>query len=250
MIRAYVYFCFTLSIVLYETLLFIRNRTQILSNFKKNVRSNCVVFWKLKKRLKQWLSNEKIIILFLIKPCWVYAVDKGLVFALLTTNVWKNRKKKKTCDSNFWLSILCSENMAVIEECKHVHDFNGTIAQCDFVQNNEHCNDTDGYFNYVEILYCDFGGTLAPLAIFIYALWLIVLFIGLGESADSYFCPNLAIISKTLRYSTVFKCYTSTENFRLTQNKIEPKNPNPKDGFTGNDFFLLWMLASTGFFCV
>jgi len=91
--------------------------------------------------------------------------------------------------------------MASIEECKHVHDFNGTLAQCDFVQNNEHCNDTDGYFNYVEILYCDFGGTLAPLAIFIYALWLIVLFIGLGESADSYFCPNLAIISKTLRLS-------------------------------------------------
>jgi hypothetical protein len=53
--------------------------------------------------------------------------------------------------------------MAAIEECKHVHDFNGTLAQCDFVQNNEHCNDTDGYFNYVEILYCDFGGTLAPL---------------------------------------------------------------------------------------
>ena len=94
MIRAYVYFCFTLSIVLYETLLFIRNRTQILSNFKKNVGSNCVVFWKLKKRLKQCLSTEKII-LFLIKPYWVYAVDKDLVFALLTTNVWKNRKKKK-----------------------------------------------------------------------------------------------------------------------------------------------------------
>ena len=56
----------------------------------------------------------------------------------------------------------------------------------------------------MEILYCDFGGTLAPLAIFLYALWLIVLFIGLGESADSYFCPNLAIISKTLRYNTVF----------------------------------------------
>ena len=110
----------------------------------------------------------------------------------------KTEKNMWFWQTGFWLQIFC-ENMAAIEECKHVHDFNGTIAQCDFVQNNEHCNDTDGYFNYVEILYCDFGGTLAPLAIFIYALWLIVLFIGLGESADSYFCPNLAIISKTLR---------------------------------------------------
>ena len=148
-------------------------------------------------------------------------------------------ERKKHVIQIFDYQYFCSENMAATEECKHVHDFNGTLAQCGFVQNNEHCNDTDGYFNYVEILYCDFGGTLTPLAIFIYALWLIVLFIGLGESADFYFCPNLAIISKTLRYSTVFKCYTSTENFRLTQNKIEQKNPIPKDGFTGNDFFLL-----------
>ena len=116
----------------------------------------------------------------------------------------KKPKEKKHVIQIFDYQYFCSENMAAIEECKHVHDFNGTLAQCDFVQNNEHCNDTDGYFNYVEILYCDFGGTLAPLAIFIYALWLIVLFIGLGESADSYFCPNLAIISKTLRYNTVF----------------------------------------------
>ena len=93
--------------------------------------------------------------------------------------------------------------ISAIEECKHVHDFNGTQAQCDFVQNNENCNDTDGYFNYVEILYCDFAGEEAYLAIFIFALWLVVLFIGLAVSADDYFCPNLATISKTLRYITV-----------------------------------------------
>ena len=91
--------------------------------------------------------------------------------------------------------------MASVEECKHVHDFNGTQAKCDFVQNNEHCNDTDGYLNYVEILYCDFDGSEAYLAIFTFALWICILFIGLGVSADDYFCPNLAIISKTLRLS-------------------------------------------------
>ena len=39
------------------------------------------------------------------------------------------------------------------------------------------------------------------MAIFTFALWIFILFIGLGVSADDYFCPNLAIISKTLRLS-------------------------------------------------
>ena len=62
--------------------------------------------------------------------------------------------------------------------------------------------ESDGYLNYVEILYCQFGGNpqMAILAMGIFLLWLCILFIGLAISADDYFCPNLASISKTLRW--------------------------------------------------
>jgi len=85
-------------------------------------------------------------------------------------------------------------------DCNHVRDLNYS-QQCDFVQNNEECSESDGYLNYVEILYCQFGGNpqMAILAMGIFLLWLCILFIGLAISADDYFCPNLASISKTLR---------------------------------------------------
>ena len=62
--------------------------------------------------------------------------------------------------------------------------------------------ESDGYLNYVEILYCHFGGNpqMAILAMSIFLVWLCILFIGLAISADDYFCPNLASISKTLRW--------------------------------------------------
>lgn len=82
-------------------------------------------------------------------------------------------------------------------DCKEVHQFNDSWAKCEFVKNNSNCQDSDGYLNYVEILYCDFSHVY--LALILYALWLLVLFIGLGATADDYFCPNLAIISKTCR---------------------------------------------------
>lgn len=85
-------------------------------------------------------------------------------------------------------------------DCKHVHDINGTSAKCDFVKNNSHCQESEGVFNYVQVLYCDFEGTgLNYVAVGLFAMWLLVLFIGLAVSADDYFCPNLASISKTLR---------------------------------------------------
>merc|ERR1719412_1033626 len=42
---------------------------------------------------------------------------------------------------------------------------------------------------------------MAILAMSIFLVWLCILFIGLAISADDYFCPNLASISKTLRLS-------------------------------------------------
>ena len=90
--------------------------------------------------------------------------------------------------------------MADEVECSHVHEINGTQAQCDFVKTNDLCQDSEGYFNYVEILYCTFGGGFEPyLGIALYCQWIFVLFVALAVSTDDFFCPNLATISKTLR---------------------------------------------------
>merc|ERR1719347_962462 len=45
------------------------------------------------------------------------------------------------------------------------------------------------------------GQTLFPLTIILLLLWLLLLFIALAVSADDYFCPNIEVISKTLRLS-------------------------------------------------
>jgi len=73
--------------------------------------------------------------------------------------------------------------------------------RCYFAQHNDNCQDVDGFINYVTILYCTFGKSLFPLAIVIYVLWLVMLFIALAVSADDYFCPSIEIISKVLRLS-------------------------------------------------
>ena len=89
--------------------------------------------------------------------------------------------------------------MASNDSCQYVNSIVGSQSQCEFVQQNEDCQDSDGYLNYVEIIYCDFVDETYILPITLYALWLIVLFIALAVSADDFFCPNLASISKTLR---------------------------------------------------
>ena len=71
--------------------------------------------------------------------------------------------------------------------------------RCDFVQHNENCLDVDGFINYVSILYCTFGKELFPLAVILFIIWLLILFIALAVSADDYFCPSIEIISKVLR---------------------------------------------------
>jgi len=95
---------------------------------------------------------------------------------------------------------LSSNQTDVDGSCSDVLTKNWT-ERCYFVQHNENCLDVDGFINYVSILYCTFGQSLFPLAIIVYILWLLVLFIALAVSADDYFCPSIEIISKVLRLS-------------------------------------------------
>eukprot|EP00092_Neocalanus_flemingeri_P035003 GFUD01038087.1.p1 GENE.GFUD01038087.1~~GFUD01038087.1.p1 ORF type:complete len:573 (+),score=74.19 GFUD01038087.1:326-2044(+) len=100
------------------------------------------------------------------------------------------------------LAILASNhsNISVDGSCSDVLSKDWS-DRCYFVQNNDNCQDVDGFINYVSILYCTFGKSLFPLAIIIYIVWLLVLFIALAVSADDYFCPSIEVISKVLRLS-------------------------------------------------
>ncbi|XP_068095761.1 mitochondrial sodium/calcium exchanger protein [Hyperolius riggenbachi] len=85
-------------------------------------------------------------------------------------------------------------------ECQEVGKLNATL-RCEFIKNTPDCNDTDGYINYLERAFCSFPPQLYPLAIFLYVLWLLYLFIILAVAAEKFFCPNLSAISRTLRLS-------------------------------------------------
>ncbi|CAI9568247.1 unnamed protein product, partial [Staurois parvus] len=85
-------------------------------------------------------------------------------------------------------------------ECQEVGKVNASL-RCDFIKRTPDCIDNDGYFSYLDGAFCSFPPTLFPLAIFLYALWLLYLFIILAVTAEKFFCPNLSAISRTLRLS-------------------------------------------------
>ena len=83
------------------------------------------------------------------------------------------------------------------DSCSYVHFVNES-SRCEFVTSNEDCNSDSGFLPYMTFVYCDLG-SLPAVAITILGLWLLVLFVTLGISADDFFCPNLAKIAKTLK---------------------------------------------------
>ena len=126
-------------------------------------------------------------------------------------------------------------------DCDYVRHFsNSPNASCHFVKTNADCQDVGGFINYVDvsrsslflslspppftpasllwrvrvrqisqlnsqstllqIYYCNFSSS-HPAAICLSLVWLFNLFIALAIAADDFFCPSLAVISKTLRLS-------------------------------------------------
>ncbi|XP_018416447.1 PREDICTED: sodium/potassium/calcium exchanger 6, mitochondrial [Nanorana parkeri] len=85
-------------------------------------------------------------------------------------------------------------------DCQEVGKWNASL-RCDFIRRTPDCNDSDGYLSYLDGAFCSFPPSLFPLAIFLYVLWLIYLFIILAVTAEKFFCPNLSAISRTLRLS-------------------------------------------------
>uniref|UniRef100_A0A663M0X8 Mitochondrial sodium/calcium exchanger protein n=1 Tax=Athene cunicularia TaxID=194338 RepID=A0A663M0X8_ATHCN len=97
----------------------------------------------------------------------------------------------------------------------HVHQLGGTAGAspcwevrkhnssewCRFVRSNPDCQLEGGFLDYLEGVFCVFPPRLLPLAVTLYALWLLYLFIILSVTAEKFFCPNLSAISTNLKLS-------------------------------------------------
>lgn len=91
-------------------------------------------------------------------------------------------------------------NQTPVVDCHDVCGLNAS-DRCDFVRTNPDCRSEGGYLDYLEGIFCHFPPSLLPLAITLYAFWLLYLFLILGVTAEKFFCPNLSAISTTLKLS-------------------------------------------------
>ncbi|KAM6155069.1 mitochondrial sodium/calcium exchanger protein [Rhynchocyon petersi] len=91
-------------------------------------------------------------------------------------------------------------NKTAVEDCRNVCALNAS-DRCAFVRTNPDCYTSEGYLDYLQGIFCFFSPRLLPLAITLYVLWLLYLFLILGVTAAKFFCPNLSAIATTLKLS-------------------------------------------------
>lgn len=91
-------------------------------------------------------------------------------------------------------------NLIPVVDCREVCGLNAS-DRCGFIRTNPDCRSDGGYLDYLEGIFCHFPPSLLPLAITLYAFWLLYLFLILGVTAAKFFCPNLSAISTTLKLS-------------------------------------------------
>jgi len=111
-----------------------------------------------------------------------------------------NRKLLGLNISEQRLSTTAHEVGHAAKECSELRHLNGSEERCQFIKSTDSCQMDDGFIQYIQIPYCSFPHVVW-LAFVLLALWLVLLFITLGVTADDYFCPSLTVISKTLRIS-------------------------------------------------
>lgn len=84
------------------------------------------------------------------------------------------------------------------DECDVVMNVSAS-QRCEYVKNTPDCASDEGFIKYPFVTFCLFTPSLLPLAITIYVIWLLFLFLVLGLIASDFFCPNLSAIASTLR---------------------------------------------------
>lgn len=135
----------------------------------------------------------------------------ALVFALRTDHVspqnWVNLSsalpvpaENRTTSGDLSLQIPGAAGVLTRDEdeCDKVMNLSAA-DRCEFVLNTPDCAAEGGFINYPKITFCLLPPNLLPLAIFLYVVWLLVMFLVLGLIASQFFCPNLSAISSTLR---------------------------------------------------
>lgn len=104
-------------------------------------------------------------------------------------------------------------------ECRDYHHLK-LNSTCQFMKTTDDCQIDDGFINYLVLTFCDFSSGNIWLSLFLLVstlvlhsknqlrliilfqfCWLFVLFIGLGVTADSFFCPSLRVIADKMRLS-------------------------------------------------
>jgi hypothetical protein len=83
--------------------------------------------------------------------------------------------------------------------CQDITLLNQT-DRCNFTLTSSYCAILEGFVNYTQLVYCDFG-ELIPLIMVILLVWWVFLFVSLAVCADDFFCTALVIIVKTLDMS-------------------------------------------------
>ncbi|KAG2405409.1 hypothetical protein LR48_Vigan03g198500 [Vigna angularis] len=86
-----------------------------------------------------------------------------------------------------------------VEGCTDIHKYSDFDSKCLYVRTNLECR-SKGYINYLQIFYCN-SGKFPIFGQALLALWLVVLFYLLGDTASNYFCSSLEGLSNILRLS-------------------------------------------------
>ncbi|TKY62849.1 Cation/calcium exchanger 1 [Spatholobus suberectus] len=86
-----------------------------------------------------------------------------------------------------------------VEGCTDLHKYSDYGSKCLYIKNHLDCR-SKGYINYLQIFYCNLG-KFPILGQALLALWLVVLFYLLGDTASNYFCNSLEGLSNILRLS-------------------------------------------------
>ncbi|XP_040385529.1 cation/calcium exchanger 1-like [Oryza brachyantha] len=81
--------------------------------------------------------------------------------------------------------------------CREMQSLGDHGARCRYVRKHPPCA-PEGYVDYLRLLYCGFGRE-PWLGYAVLALWLLVLFYLLGDTASEYFCASLEGLSSVLR---------------------------------------------------
>ncbi|XP_077965460.1 mitochondrial sodium/calcium exchanger protein-like [Styela clava] len=110
-----------------------------------------------------------------------------------------------TCWSKFSLvngegNVSVSDDSGDVE-CREYHSIKNSSDICNFVNSTDDCKMDEGFFDYILYALCDVKPNLLPAVYVLYIIWLLYLFIALGTTAESFFCPSLEFIANNLKLS-------------------------------------------------